>query len=125
MIRVGELEFPAGIVDPRPLVHPAVSRAWHGRVRDHWHTQRGTLILRKRAPSIQPVPVGAQDHYYIPPLERVDSNRVLNLIHTQNYLVLRAPRQTGKTSALIALQDHLNSGAAGNYRCLYVTIEGA
>ena len=70
-------------------------------------------------------PVVSQDHYCIPPLERIDSNRVLTLIHDEKYLILHAPRQTGKTSALIALQDHLNSGAAGDYRCLYVNIEGA
>ena len=70
-------------------------------------------------------PVVSQDHYCIPPLERIDSNRVLTLIHDEKYLILHAPRQTGKTSALIALQDHLNSGAAGDYRCLYVNIEAA
>ena len=38
---------------------------------------------------------------------------------------LYAPQRTGKTSVLKALQDHLNSGAAGEYRCLYVNIEAA
>ena len=70
-------------------------------------------------------PVDAQDHYCIPPLERMDLDYVLNLIRLKRYFILHAPRQTGKTSALIALQDHLNSGAAGDYRCLYVNIEGA
>ena len=32
-----------------------------------------------------------------------------------------APRQTGKTSALLALQRLLNAG--GNYRCVYVNVE--
>ena len=70
-------------------------------------------------------PVVAADHYCIPPLERIDLDYVLNLIHTRKYFSLHAPRQTGKTSALKALQDHLNSGAAGDYRCLYVNVEGA
>ena len=40
-------------------------------------------------------------------------------------LTLHAPRQTGKTSALRALQDRLNSGAEGEYRCLHVNVEAA
>ena len=70
-------------------------------------------------------PVVARSHYCIPPLERMDLDRVLNLIHDEKYFILHAPRQTGKTSALIALQDHLNSRAEGGYRCLYVNIEAA
>ena len=68
-------------------------------------------------------PVDAQDHYCIPPLERMDLDYVLNLIHRKKYFILHAPRQTGKTSALKALQDRLNSGAEGDYRCLYVNLE--
>ena len=68
-------------------------------------------------------PVVARSHYCIPPLERMDLDRVLNLIHDEKYFILHAPRQTGKTSALKALQDHLNSGAEGDYRCLYVNVE--
>ena len=70
-------------------------------------------------------PVDAQDHYCIPPLERMDLDYVLNLIHRKKYFILHAPRQTGKTSALRALQDRLNSGAEGNYRCLHVNVEAA
>ena len=36
--------------------------------------------------------------------------------------MLHAPRQTGKTSALIALRDLLNSG--DDYRCVDVNVEG-
>ena len=39
------------------------------------------------------------------------------------YFVLHAPRQTGKTSALIALRDLLNSGEAGDFRCVNVNVE--
>ena len=70
-------------------------------------------------------PMDAQDHYCIPPLERMDLDFVLSLIHEQKFFILHAPRQTGKTSVLKALQDHLNSGAVGDYRCLYINIEGA
>ena len=70
-------------------------------------------------------PVVAADHYCIPPLERIDLDYVLELIHDSEYFTFHAPRQTGKTSVLKALQDHLNGGAAGNYRCLYVNVEGA
>ena len=70
-------------------------------------------------------PMDAQDHYCIPPLERIELDYVLNLIHDEKYFILHAPRQTGKTSTLKALQDRLNSGAEGGYRCLYVNIEAA
>lgn len=70
-------------------------------------------------------PVVAQSHYCIPPLERMGLGYVLNLIHAQKYLTLHAPRLTGKTSALKALQNRLNSGVDGNYRCLYANIEAA
>ena len=50
---------------------------------------------------------------------------VLELIRDNEYFTLHAPRRTGKTSVLKALQDHLNSSAEGDYRCLYVNIEAA
>ena len=68
-------------------------------------------------------PVVAADHYCLPPLERVDLNAILTLLATKRYFVLHAPRQTGKTSALLALRDLLNSGAEGDYRCVYVNVE--
>ena len=34
---------------------------------------------------------------------------------------MHAPRQTGKTSILLALMDELNS--SGRYRCLYINVE--
>ncbi len=66
-------------------------------------------------------PVEAQRHYCIPPLERIQLGEILELIDDRRYFVLHAPRQTGKTSTLLALQDRLN--AAGQYRCLYVNLE--
>ena len=62
-------------------------------------------------------------HYAIPPLDRANVDELLDLIRTERYFVLHAPRQTGKTSALIALRDLLNSGNAGNFRCVDVNVE--
>ena len=66
-------------------------------------------------------PVRQGDHYCIPPLARIDLDAVLRLIRDKKYFVLHAPRQTGKTSALLALRDLLNSG--GDYRCVYADFE--
>jgi len=66
-------------------------------------------------------PVDCQRHYCLPPLERLKLNQVLPLIEQQKYFVLHAPRQTGKTSSLLALMDYLN--AQGRYRCIYINVE--
>ena len=68
-------------------------------------------------------PIDTEDHYYIPPLERIDLDEVLGLVSDKKYFVLHAPRQTGKTSALLALRDLLNSGEAGAWRCVYANVE--
>ena len=68
-------------------------------------------------------PVLLDEHYAVPPLDRVDVGELLGLIRTKQYFVLHAPRQTGKTSALIALRDLLNSGEAGDFRCVDVNVE--
>ena len=70
-------------------------------------------------------PVRPDMHYGIPPLSRMDVGELLGLIRAERYFVLHAPRQTGKTSALIALRDLLNSGEVGNYRCVNVNVEPA
>ena len=70
-------------------------------------------------------PVVAADHYCIPPLERVILAEVLGLVRDKRYFVLHAPRQTGKTSVLLALRDLLNSGSEGDFRCVYVNVEAA
>ena len=67
-------------------------------------------------------PVVPAKHYSIPPLERFDLDEVLRLIRDERYFVLHAPRQTGKTSALLALRDLLNAG--DEYRCVYANVEG-
>ena len=63
--------------------------------------------------------------YHIPPLDRLDLPEVLELIRDERYFVLHAPRQTGKTSTLLALRGLLNSGKAGKYRCAYINVEPA
>lgn len=68
-------------------------------------------------------PVRPQDHYCLPPLKRFDLNDILLLIAQKKYFVLHAPRQTGKTTSLLALMDYLNQ--EGTYRCLYVNVEMA
>ena len=70
-------------------------------------------------------PVRPDDHYAIPPRDRVDVDELLALIRAKQYFVLHAPRQTGKTSALIALRDLLNSGEVGHFRCVNVNVEVA
>ena len=67
-------------------------------------------------------PVDPEDHYCIPPLERFDLDEVLGLVRMKKYFVLHAPRQTGKTSSLLALCDLLNEQG---YGCVYTTAETA
>ena len=68
-------------------------------------------------------PVRPDDHYHIPPLDRLNLEELLGLVRDKKYFVLHAPRQTGKTSALLALRDLLNAG--GDYRCVYANVEAA
>jgi BioD-like phosphotransacetylase family protein len=56
-------------------------------------------------------------------LVRIDVESMEMLIEQQRYFVLHAPRQTGKTTCLLALMHHLNR--QGKYRALYVNIEAA
>jgi DNA polymerase III delta prime subunit len=68
-------------------------------------------------------PVDPAEHYSLPPLHRVDWEEVNHLIRTKRYFVLHAPRQTGKTSTLLAIMAELN--AEGRFACAYANIEGA
>jgi hypothetical protein len=68
-------------------------------------------------------PNNAHLHYELDPLVRIDSEMIQNLIEQQRYFVLHAPRQTGKTTCLLALRDALN--IQGKYAALYVNVEGA
>jgi len=68
-------------------------------------------------------PVNCQDHYCLPPLQRFNLTEILGLIEQKKYFVLHAPRQTGKTSCLLALMDYLNR--EGRYISLYANLEAA
>lgn len=67
-------------------------------------------------------PVGATDHYCIPPLSRSGLDSALKLILEKKYFILHGPHQSGKTSALLALADSLNSGTHGAFRCVYANV---
>lgn len=47
-------------------------------------------------------PIVREDHYFNEPLNRIDLTDILSLIDQKKYFVLHAPRQTGKTSYLLA-----------------------
>ncbi|MCB1190342.1 MAG: AAA-like domain-containing protein [Leptospiraceae bacterium] len=68
-------------------------------------------------------PIKPENHYHIPPLERWDLDEITVLIEQEKYFVLHAPRQTGKTSCLLALMEHLNK--EGKFKALYVNVEVA
>src|SRR6056297_2687884 len=68
-------------------------------------------------------PVRIENNYMIDPLKRINKDEIMTLIDNWRYFILHAPRQTGKTSSLLALQEHINK--EGRYKCLYVNIETA
>ena len=68
-------------------------------------------------------PTIPDDHYHIDPLHRLDWAEIKHLIDSKRYFVLHAPRQTGKTSTLLAMMKAINE--EGHYNCAYANIEGA
>ena len=62
-------------------------------------------------------------HYSIDPLARIKLAEIESLVAQQRYFVLHAPRQTGKTTCLLALRDHFNAG--NKVRAVYANIESA
>ncbi|MEA2013581.1 MAG: ATP-binding protein, partial [Verrucomicrobiota bacterium] len=62
-------------------------------------------------------------HYQLPPLSRWDLEDILELIEYQKSFVLHAPRQSGKTSCMLALQEYLNE--RDDYIAIYVNVECA
>ncbi|MDS4022872.1 MAG: ATP-binding protein [Candidatus Competibacter sp.] len=68
-------------------------------------------------------PVRNNKHYCLPPLDRWDLDEILSLIVQEKYFLLHAPRQTGKTTCLLALADYLNR--EGRYRAVYANLEPA
>ncbi|MCX6580045.1 MAG: AAA-like domain-containing protein [Candidatus Aminicenantes bacterium] len=68
-------------------------------------------------------PVRPLKNYCIDPLSRFDLDEIQTLIRQEKYFILHAPRQTGKTSFLLALIDFLNK--QGKYKALYTNLESA
>ena len=66
-------------------------------------------------------PIKPDIHYNVDPLKRIDLDEIMGLIQQQKYFILHAPRQTGKTSCLLALRDYLN--AQGDYIAVYANVE--
>lgn len=66
-------------------------------------------------------PCNPGEHYMLPPERRL--SEVLELIDEHKYFTLHAGRQTGKTTCLIWLEEHLN--ASGQWLALWVDIQSA
>lgn len=67
-------------------------------------------------------PVKSEKHYFI--ARRIDENSdVRQLIEQEKYFIIHAPRQTGKTTALLEFVKELNR--QGQYEALYVNVEPA
>ena len=68
-------------------------------------------------------PVKQKDHYCLSPLERFDLKEMEMLFAQEKYFVLHAPRQTGKTTCMLALANYINK--KNDYKCLYCNVEAA
>jgi hypothetical protein len=66
-------------------------------------------------------PCQAENHYMLPPLTRLP--RVERLIAQRSYFVIHAPRQIGKTTAMLSLAEQLT--ASGKYVAAMVSAETA
>lgn len=64
-------------------------------------------------------PCKADIHYMLPPLARLPE--LPRLIEQQGYFVIHAPRQVGKTTAMLALAQQLT--ASGKYTAVMLSIE--
>ena len=66
-------------------------------------------------------PIQSDIHYNVNPLHRINLDELEQLILQRKYFILHAPRQTGKTSCLLALRDYLNE--QGDYIAVYANVE--
>lgn len=64
-------------------------------------------------------PCRAEDHYMLPPTARLP--QVMGLVEQKHYFVLHAPRQTGKTTALLGLAEEMT--ASGRYVAALLSME--
>ena len=65
--------------------------------------------------------INPENHYFLP--RRLDWVQLTEFIERQYYFVLHAPRQSGKTTAIIEFVKHLNE--EGTYTALYLSTEPA
>ncbi|MCF0173640.1 MAG: ATP-binding protein [Bacteroidales bacterium] len=63
----------------------------------------------------------AGESYVLDPLKRIDISEIATLIRRKKYFVMHAPRQSGKTTCLLALRDYLNE--KGEVYAVYANIE--
>jgi AAA-like domain len=64
-------------------------------------------------------PCQADIHYMLPSTERLPE--IVNLIDQRNYFVIHAPRQVGKTTAMLSLAQELT--ASGQYTAVMLSLE--
>ncbi|MFZ4666617.1 MAG: AAA-like domain-containing protein, partial [Prochlorotrichaceae cyanobacterium] len=64
-------------------------------------------------------PCKADIHYLLSPVDRLP--KVLDLIEQQGYFVIHAPRQTGKTTVMMALAQQLTE--SGHYTAIVLSVE--
>ncbi len=65
-------------------------------------------------------PCNPEIHYMLSPLTRIP--RVMDLVEQQAYFVIHAPRQIGKTTAMMAIAQELTK--SGKYTAVLVSVEG-
>lgn len=66
-------------------------------------------------------PCNAADHYMLPATQRLEAFDVDLLIAQKHYFVVHAPRQVGKTTAMMALAEELT--ANGDYVAVVLSLE--
>ncbi len=66
-------------------------------------------------------PINPNDHYFVP--NRLNEQEILQLIGEKKYFILHAPRQSGKTTAILELVKKLNQ--EGTYNAFYINVEAA
>lgn len=66
-------------------------------------------------------PCNPTDHYMLPATARLEELNIERLLAQKSYFILHAPRQTGKTTAILELSRQVT--AAGNYISVVVSME--
>jgi hypothetical protein len=84
--------------------------------RPGWHPQGATMKQFNTTG-----PCRSDIHYMLPAVERLPETR--RLIEGQNYFVLHAARQTGKTTSMLALAHELT--AEGRYAAIVLSVQTA